>query len=159
MAPQKPPPSPLQSCLQRKVDEHFLRCLRDPGTQSTLRVGLRCIHRPAVTSDHMVTHNPAATLDHASKAIAAPAKIAPPANTVVTASIPRFLAHCDHSIRDPVVAPEPPPPAFVTFTAITKFSASRKMNRHGAVSNVSGEHGRVGVMFLWGDQGLVNEAR
>lgn len=142
-----------------KVDELFLRWLSDPGTQRALRAGLRRIQGPAVILDHTVTPNPATALDSATKAIAAPAKIAPPANTVVTASIPRFLAHCDHSIRDPVVAPEPPPPAFVTFTAITKFSASRKMNRHGAVSNVSGEHGRVGVMFLWGDQGLVNEAR
>lgn len=110
MAPRKPPPSPLRPCLQMKVDELFLRWLSDPGTQRALRAGLRRIQGPAVILDHTVTPNPATALDPATEAIAAPAKIAPP---------------------DPAVTPNPA--ATAASTAITKFSASRKRNRHRAV--------------------------
>lgn len=130
MAPRKLPPSPLRPCLQMKVDELFLRWLSDPGTQRALRAELQRIQGPAETLDHTVTPNPAAALDP-SEAIAAPAKVAPPAITVVAAAIPRFPAHCDHATADPAVTRDTA--AIAASTAITKFSASRKTNRHKAV--------------------------
>lgn len=104
-----------------KVDELFLRWLSDPGTQRALRAGLRRIQGPAVILDHTVTPNPATALDSATKAIAAPAKVAPP---------------------DPAVTPNPA--AIASSTAITKFSASRKRNRHRAVSDVPGGVSDIG---------------
>lgn len=44
-------PAPLRPRFQMKADKLFLRWLSHPGTQRTLRAGLRRIQGPTVTRD------------------------------------------------------------------------------------------------------------
>lgn len=51
MEPRKLSPIPLRPRFQMKADKLFLRWLSHPGTQRTLRAGLRRIQGPTVTPD------------------------------------------------------------------------------------------------------------